>query len=110
MTLAVMAQALIDGRIDCKTAGRLIVNLQMMSKLLRVYHRGHRETQRVRAAEKPLPLIHTDNTDRTDQISRNGWRGMEDARVGKIVAIRGATRVNAIPYTDTGPSRRRKAA
>src|SRR5471032_715705 len=26
-TLAVMARALIDGRIDCKTAGRLVVNL-----------------------------------------------------------------------------------
>jgi hypothetical protein len=34
VTLAVMAQALIDGRIDCKTAGRLVVHLQTMSKLL----------------------------------------------------------------------------
>lgn len=40
VTLAVMAQALIDGRIDCKTAGRLVVQLQMASKLLRIYHRG----------------------------------------------------------------------
>jgi hypothetical protein len=120
VTLAVMAQALIDGRVDCKTAGRLVVNLQTMSKLLRVYHRGHRETQRISTAEKTLPLIHTDNTDRsdkTDRTDRNDWRGMEDAKVVKedakvvkIVAIRGALRVNAIPYTDTGPSRWRKAA
>jgi hypothetical protein len=34
VTLAKMAQALIDGRIDCKTAGRLVVQLQMASKLL----------------------------------------------------------------------------
>src|SRR3954452_2639577 len=34
VTLAVMAKALIGGRIDCKTAGRLIVHLQTISKLL----------------------------------------------------------------------------
>lgn len=39
VTLAKMAQALIDGRIDCKTAGRLVVQLQMASKLLRMVHR-----------------------------------------------------------------------
>jgi hypothetical protein len=42
VTLAVMAQALIDGRIDCKTAGRLVVNLQIVSKLLWIYHRGQK--------------------------------------------------------------------
>ncbi len=42
MTLAVMAQALIAGRIDCKTAGRLVVQLQTVSKLLCILHRkGH---------------------------------------------------------------------
>lgn len=46
VTLAVTARAVIDGRIDCKTAGRLLVQLQMASKLLWLYHRGHRETQR----------------------------------------------------------------
>jgi hypothetical protein len=46
ITIAKMAQALIDGRIDCKTAGRLAVHLQTMSKLLWLYHRGHRGTQR----------------------------------------------------------------
>jgi hypothetical protein len=49
MTLAVMAQAVIAGRIDCKTAGRLVVQLQTMSKLLQVLHRkgreGRKETQ-----------------------------------------------------------------
>jgi hypothetical protein len=32
--LAVMAQALLDGRIDCKTAGQMVVHLQTTSKLL----------------------------------------------------------------------------
>jgi hypothetical protein len=49
VTLAVMAQALIDGRIDCKTAGRLVVYLQTISKLLWLYHRGHRGTQKEKA-------------------------------------------------------------
>jgi hypothetical protein len=43
VTLAVMARALIDGRIDCKTAGRLVVGLQMSSKLLWMVHRKGRE-------------------------------------------------------------------
>jgi hypothetical protein len=40
VTLAVAAQALIDGRIDCKTAGRLGWQLQTMLKILRLYQRG----------------------------------------------------------------------
>jgi hypothetical protein len=89
MTLAVMAQAVIEGRVDCKTAGRLVVQLQTVSKLLRLYHRGHRGTQRTATAlttkdtrstslsqaqgrsgqatkhegRKNLPLINTDSTD-----------------------------------------------
>jgi len=56
VTLAVMAQALIDGRIDCKTAGRLVVQLQTVSKLLWMIHR---------TKTKNLPLINTDDTDLT---------------------------------------------
>jgi hypothetical protein len=43
ITLAVVAKALIDSRIDCKTAGRLLVHLQTMSKLLWLAHRKGRE-------------------------------------------------------------------
>lgn len=53
VTLAVMARALIAGRIDCKTAGRLGVHLQTMSKLLATLQRKG----------KTSPLINTDNTD-----------------------------------------------
>jgi len=52
VTLAVMARAIIGGRIDCKTAGRLVVHLQMMSKLLWTLHKN-----------KTLPLINADNAD-----------------------------------------------
>ena len=52
VTLAVMARAIIRGRIDCKTAGRLVVHLQTMSKLLWTLHKN-----------KTLPLINADNTD-----------------------------------------------
>jgi hypothetical protein len=89
MTLAVMAKALIAGRIDCKTAGRLLVQLQTVSKILRTLHRkGHEdrkesqilpqicaderrlenqkptaEVQRRGEEPKNLPLISADNTD-----------------------------------------------
>jgi len=52
VTVAVMARAIIGGRIDCKTAGRLVVHLQTMSKLLWTLHKS-----------KTLPLINADNTD-----------------------------------------------
>jgi len=89
ITIAVTAQALIAGRIDCKTAGRLLVQLQTMSKLLRMIYRKGREdrkenrvspqisaderrldsqkhtTEARRRGEQPenLPLINADDTD-----------------------------------------------
>jgi len=47
VTIAVMARALIAGRIDCKTAGRLVVQLQTFSKLLRMVHRKGRKGRQV---------------------------------------------------------------
>jgi hypothetical protein len=66
MTLAVMAQAVIAGRIDCKTAGRLVVQLQTFSKLLwQIHRKGTSTTEARRHGEKQnrLPLIDTDDTD-----------------------------------------------
>ncbi len=57
VTLAVMSRAVITGRIDCKTAGQMVVQLQTFSKLLWQIHRKGRK------GRKDLPLIHTDNTD-----------------------------------------------
>ena len=48
VTLAVMSRALIAGRIDCKTAGRLLVHLQTMSKLLWMVHCKGREGRKER--------------------------------------------------------------
>jgi len=47
VTIAVTARALIAGRIDCKTAGRLVVQLQTFSKLLRMVHRKERKGSQV---------------------------------------------------------------
>lgn len=44
VTLAVMSRAVIAGRIDCKTAGQMVVHLQTISKLLWQIHR--KEPQR----------------------------------------------------------------
>ena len=54
VTLAVVSRALIAGRIDCKTAGRLLVHLQTMSKLLWMVHRKGREG---RKENQGLPQI-----------------------------------------------------
>lgn len=71
VTLAVAAQALIEGRIDCKTSGRLLVQLQTVSKLLRILHRKGRKENQIspqiyaderRLENKSSPLIHTDGT------------------------------------------------
>ena len=62
VTIAVMAQALIAGRIDCKTAGRLLVQLQTVSKLLRILHR---------TKTKNLPLINADNTDLKEPLKES---------------------------------------
>lgn len=56
VTLAVMAEAVIDGRMDCKTAGKLAVTLQMAAKLLALYHGAHRGTKRKKEpASKDAP-------------------------------------------------------
>jgi hypothetical protein len=86
VTLAVMAQALIDGRIDCKTAGRLVVQLQMISKLLWQIHRkarkgrkdlpvisSHDADQKKLPKLKLLPLISTDDKDRKKPGVGGNW-------------------------------------
>jgi hypothetical protein len=81
VTLAVMAQALIDGRIDCKTAGRLVVHLQTISKLLWLYHRGHRGTQKEKALttkdtkeHEGLPQICEDRCELSNKKEQPGLR------------------------------------
>jgi hypothetical protein len=55
VTIAVVAQALIDGRIDCKTAGRLAWDLQRMSKLLWLYHKAKKATKNCHSSPLSQP-------------------------------------------------------
>ncbi|HEV7676594.1 MAG TPA: hypothetical protein VGQ12_18845 [Candidatus Angelobacter sp.] len=61
VTLAVVSRALIGGRIDYKTAGRLLVHLQTMSKLLWMVHRkarkGNEESPQICADERRLKTV-----------------------------------------------------
>jgi hypothetical protein len=59
VTLGVVAQAVIDGRIDCKTAGRLLIGLQTAAKVLRMIHRQGRE---VREGQQIRPQICADES------------------------------------------------
>jgi hypothetical protein len=62
VTLAVMARALINGRIDCKTAGQMVVHLQTCSKLLWQIHRRKTSTTESRrhGEDQKLPQICAD--------------------------------------------------
>lgn len=59
--LAVVARALIAGRIEHKTAGRLLVHMQTTSKVLWMLKKT-----------KPLLQINTDNTDLKELTAENG--------------------------------------
>lgn len=74
VTLAVMSRAIIGGRIDCKTAGRLVVHLQTMSTLLWTLHKN-----------KTLPLINADNSDLQD-VGKNNSAAKEREKA-RIVLI-----------------------
>jgi hypothetical protein len=93
VTMAAMARALIDGRIDCKTKGQMVVHLQTCSKLLRMEHQKNifttetREDQNLlqmsvgerrlnsRAKERPktLTVIYADNTDLKIPSAEENW-------------------------------------
>jgi len=74
VTLAVVAKALVAGRIDCKTAGRLLVQLQTMSKLL----------WRMKKTQTS-PQINTDNTDLKELIAENG--AANEREITQIVLV-----------------------
>jgi hypothetical protein len=84
VTLAVMAQALIDGRIDCKTAGRLVVQLQTWSKVLWMLHgKGTSTTEARRHGEEPrLPQICAEERRpcKGEGLLELSWPGMNAGR------------------------------
>lgn len=97
VTLAVVMQAIIDGRIDDKTAGRMLWELQIAAKLLwlqqrAVARRTHRQGVTASgeqdhfcvprgAAEQVLQPHAMDMNDRSEQAgSASGWRLVVEAR------------------------------
>jgi hypothetical protein len=106
VTLAVMARALIGGRIDCKTAGRLVVDLQTASKLLRICHIGHRGAQRGNLTTKDSHSIprsqaqgrseqaadHEEASELRTKAVAKGTGNAESTRNARIVAIRSPER------------------
>lgn len=89
VTLAVMMQAVIDGRIDCKTAGRLVVQLQTVSKLLRLHHRVHRVH---RGTQRTATALTTKATKKHEEARERNWAANERERtrialVTEVLAI-----------------------
>ena len=76
VTLAVVAKALIAGRIDCKTAGRLLVHLQAMSKLLWMLKKT-----------RTLPQINTDNTDLKGLMARDNQAANEREKTRVVLVV-----------------------
>lgn len=81
VTLAVVSRALMHSRIDCKTAGRLLVHLQTMSKLLWLYHRKGREG---RKENQGLPQICADERRSSDRNSQPELRVVQAALISAI--------------------------
>lgn len=105
VTIAVAAQALIDGRIDCKTAGRLAWNLQTMARLLRIVHGKRRKTS---------PRINTEATDlkecpRVEALPLGAESGTGE-RIQTVVVIRRFERTPIHTERSNGPPRWAKAA
>ncbi len=96
VTLAVVARAVINGRIDCKTAGQMLVHLQACSKLLWVYHRAHRGTQR----EKALTTKDTKEHKGPPQIRSDERRSKSENWVAQSCSGR-APRVQVLQFEVT---------
>jgi hypothetical protein len=69
-TLAVAAQALIDGSLSCKTAGRLLMDLQLIAKLLRRVQRTEGITTKDTQERKGLSLGMPDES--LEHVARPG--------------------------------------
>jgi hypothetical protein len=91
VTIATAAQALIAGRIDCKTAGRLLWDLQRMMKLLRIYQRAKAQTTKDTKEHKELDFckrIHCAPIKRVGRLEIVGVATeCEDARIIKPAMI-----------------------
>jgi hypothetical protein len=120
VTLAKMSQALIDGRIDCKTAGRLVVELQTFSKLLWQVHRkgreGRKENQtspQISADERRLKASTTKDTKKHEGVpeekSAKNWDAGQhaDTRITFMPKVVAFTDIRGRPH---GPPEWARAA
>ena len=127
VTIAVMARALINGRIDCKTAGRLVVQLQTASKLLRM---GYRKGSEGRKENRCSPQISA-HARRLGEEKASTTRDMKEhdgtvemraveasessenadcAGIAEVIVIRKTERTDLHPEKANGPPERVKAA
>lgn len=125
VTLAKMAQALIDGRIDCKTAGRLLVQLQMASKLLWMAEKAKAritaETRRpgeerkarqicaderrlAKGEESPALLVVPNSAKRTAEKDRAA-NLREETRIGLMAEVLAFTGIRSRAYGPPGSAR-----
>jgi len=72
VTLGVMAQALIDGRIDCKTAGRLVIGLQTAAKLLRLVEKKQTTKDTKRHEERKAAVAEPVREEREEKGAESG--------------------------------------
>jgi hypothetical protein len=90
ITLAAMAQALIDGRIDCKTAGRLAIGLQTAARLLRLVHRSQRGTQKKESLTTKATKEHEARPEFSGagEYENGNYRQMNNREIAEIVLMR----------------------
>jgi hypothetical protein len=111
VTPAVMAQALIEGRIDCKTAGRLAVGLQTAAKLLRHCQRQTLTTKNTRST--PLSQAQGRSGQATEHAEETNARSTvvaERAGNAKIVVMRNTERTYIDAERAHGPPEGARAA
>ena len=88
-TLAVVSRALITGRIDCKTAGRLLVHLQTMSKLLWMVHRKGREGRKGKQESPQICAEERRLSSKTDQPESQRVQTALTAAIGRDIGGEG---------------------
>src|SRR5579864_468232 len=119
VTLAVVSRALIAGRIDCKTAGRLLVHLQTMSKLLWMVHRKGRDGRKGRQESPQICAEERRLSSETDQPESQRVQTALTAAIGRDIGgedLRVAVETKILTFQEIrhgcrdGPSQQARAA
>src|SRR5262249_30766066 len=89
VTIVVMAQALIEGRIDCRTAGRLAVGLQTASKLLWMIHCKRREESKGKRIQPQICADGRGLRSQTEVTAREAQeqKGVAESRNEQVVDV-----------------------